>query len=185
MIAYLRGKIVSSNVDYAIIDVAGVGYGVQLTIRDASSISAGQDVEVLVSEVVREQSYDLHGFLTLKDKQLFEKLLKVNGIGPRTAMALIGLDGSDALISAIANSDIKFLISAPGVGKRVAERLLIDLKDKVEEVIVTSTNRHDQRVEDALLSLGFKLNDIKSMLEGVDSAASVEEQIRQALKRKN
>lgn len=185
MIAYLRGKIVTSDIDYAVIDVAGVGYGVQLTIRDASSVSIGQDTEVLVSEVIREQSYDLYGFLALKDKQLFEKLLKVNGIGPRTAMALIGLEGSDALISAIANSDIKFLISAPGVGKRVAERLLIELKDKVEQVATVSVNRPDQRAEDALLSLGFKPNDAKAMLEGVDANAPIEEQIRQALKRKN
>lgn len=184
MIAFIRGVVESVGYDSVVIDVGGVGYGVQLHIRDVSSLRKGQNIEAHISEIIREQAHDLYGFTQIEDKTFFELLLKVSGVGPRIALALMGLASKEEVAGAIQNGDIVLISSAPGIGKRLAERIVVELKDKVGAsgmIITTKSSVHNQ-TEDALLSLGFKPNDIKLMLKDIDTTMSVEEQIRQALK---
>lgn len=184
MIAFIRGVVEVVAYDSVIVDVGGVGYGVQLHIRDVSTLKKGQNIEVHISEIIREQAHDLYGFINAEDKAFFELLLKVSGVGPRIALALLGLASRDEVAGAIQNGDVTLISSAPGIGKRLAERIVVELKDKALPLSVTGSNNYGRQnqVEEALISLGFKPNDIKSMLTSIDTSATVEEQIRQALK---
>lgn len=184
MIAFIRGVVENVAFDSVVIDVNGVGYGIHLHVRDVSSLKKGQNIQVFISEIIREQSYDLYGFMQIEDKNFFELLLKVSGVGPRIALALLGMVSREEVAIAIQNGDIALISGAPGIGKRLAERLVVELKDKVagSGISMNGQSVNQNQVEDALISLGFKPNDIKSMLKNVDPNMSVEEQIRQALK---
>lgn len=184
MIAFLRGVVQSVAYDSVIVDVGNIGYGVQMHIRDVSSLKKNQNIEVFISEIIREQAHDLYGFINIEDKAFFEILLKVSGVGPRIALALLGMVSRDEIVSAIQSGDVNMLSGAPGVGKRLAERIVVELKNKsmpLDTSLLNTTSNQNQ-AEDALISLGFKANDVKLMLKGVDSSLSVEEQIKHALK---
>lgn len=187
MISVLNGVVDRCGYDGVTLLVNGVGYGVFMSIRDVAKLERESLITVYISEVIREQSYDLYGFLNEKDKDLFETLLKVSGVGPRIALALISITESHELIGAIQSSDISRLSSAPGVGKRLAERIVVEMKDKFkgiayEESNGTSIKNHHSQAEDALVSLGFKKVDAEIMLKNIDKSLTVEEQVRMALK---
>lgn len=188
MISLLNGVVDRCEYDGVTLLVNGVGYGVFVSIRDVAKLEKGSLVTVYISEVIREQSYDLYGFLEESDKELFETLLKVSGVGPRIALALISITESNELIGAIQSSDINKLSSAPGVGKRLAERIVVEMKDKFkgktyEMSNLSSPNNYHSQAEDALVSLGFKKIDAEMMLKNVDKSLTVEEQVRMSLKK--
>lgn len=189
MISLLSGVVERCGYDGVTVLVNGVGYGVFVSIRDVAKLEKGLSATVHISEVIREQSYDLYGFLEESDKELFETLLKVSGVGPRIALALISITESHELIGAIQSSDINKISSAPGVGKRLAERIVVEMKDKFKgrayEVSssVSASNSYHAQAEDALVSLGFKKIDAEMMLKNVDKSLTVEEQVRMALKK--
>ncbi len=188
MIGYLRGKIKAINFESVIIDVGGVGYGVHLCVRDVASLKLDQGVELFISEAVREQSYDLYGFFEVSEQHIFDQLIKVSGVGPRIALALLGIGQANDLFAAISTEDLSYLTRAPGVGKKLAEKMIIELRDKVPKLDPTYTGLQESSAtvdaEAALDSLGFKPNDIKQMMENVDKTLPVEAQIKQALLRK-
>jgi Holliday junction DNA helicase RuvA len=189
MIGYLRGKIKSIDFESVLVDVGGVGYGVHMSVRDVANLKIDQSVELLITEAVREQSYDLYGFFDASEKRIFDQLLKVNGVGPRIGLALLSVGRVNDLFSAISSEDISYLTQAPGVGKKMAEKMVIELRDKVPQFDPSYLSK-DRNLEStidaeaALLSLGFKTSDIKQMMDGVDNNLAVEEQIKQALSRK-
>ena len=188
MIAYLRGKVVSAGFDKIIVEVNGVGYGVSLSVRSATQVSSGDQIELHISEVIREQSFDLYGFLTSEEQSLFEILIKVNGVGPRLALAILGIGSGNDIASAVTGGDDRFFSRAPGVGKKLAERLIIELRDKVAGSFYGSlpaqTSGGSPNAMSALMALGFSSDDSRSMLSSVDDSLSVEEQITLALKNK-
>lgn len=187
MIAFLRGVVEYIGYDSVGIDVAGVGYGVQMNIRDVASLKKGQDVNLLISEIIREQSFDLYGFTDVKDKNFFDLILKVSGVGPRIALALVGMATIEEIASAIKTSNIAILTSAPGVGKKLAERIVVELRDKINTDLAVSSEKFTSisaQAEEALLALGFKQADAQAMLKNVDASLPVSEQVRAALKGK-
>lgn len=189
MIGYLKGKIKSVNFESVLVDVNGIGYEVHMSVRDVANIKNDQVIELLITEAIREQSYDLYGFLEISEKRIFDQLLKVNGVGPRIGLALLSVGQTSDLFAAISSEDISYLTQAPGVGKKMAEKMIIELRDKVPQLDPSYTkNKHDSEssidAEAALLSLGFKMNDIRQMVDGIDKNLPVEEQIKQALSRK-
>ena len=188
MISYLKGRVIEASFNRFIIDVGGVGYGVSLSVQTAAQLSKGNDVELFISEVVREQAYDLYGFLSLKEQTLFEQLNKVSGVGPRLALSILGLGDSNDIASAVGRSDDKYFSRAPGVGKKLAERLVIELRDKVDSVILSSADSASEHgsldAKSALMSLGFSSEDARKMLDGVDNSLSIEQQVTAALKNK-
>jgi len=187
MIGYLKGKIRAINFESVVVEVGGVGYGVHMCVRDVANLKSGQEVELLISEAIREQSYDLYGFFEVSEQHIFDQLLKVSGVGPRIGLALLGIGQANDLFAAISSEDLSYLTRAPGVGKKLAEKMIIELRDKVPKLDPTYNNEQESGAtidaEAALISLGFKASDVKQMMDTVDKMLPVEDQIKQALKR--
>lgn len=191
MIATLTGEVAEKLGDVIVLDVSGVGYGVLVSNEDFGRLPTGQKAKLYIYEHIREQQHDLFGFITLDTKQLFEILLSVNGVGPKMALNVLSIGNSNGVRAAIATGDVKFIQQANGVGKRVAERIVVDLKDKVglEGVDLASTGLlqgdgmllKDEAVE-ALVSLGYNAQDAAKALQGVDVTLSTEDRIKQALR---
>ena len=131
MIATLNGVVSEKLADVVVLEVGGMGYGLLVSTEDYGRLEAGQQAKLYVYEHIREQAHDLFGFLTRDSKSLFEQLLDVNGVGPKMALNVLSIGSGEAVRQAIASGDVKFIQQANGVGKRVAERLVVELKDKV------------------------------------------------------
>ncbi len=190
MIATLSGIVGEKLPEQLVLDVSGVGYGLQVTAEDFGRLASGEQAKVYVYEHIREQSHDLFGFLQLDTKKLFEQLLGVKNVGPKVALAVLDIGTAPAVRGAIAAGDVKLLQSAKGVGKRAAEQIVVELRDKVglassdtAEGIVgrPGINTQDEAVE-ALMSLGYSPQDATTALKDIDQALPVEERIKQALK---
>lgn len=190
MIAHLTGKIIDKNLNLMIIDVAGVGYEVAVSVSDAAKISLGDDVSLKIYHHIREQSQELFGFLELGSKELFKLLITVQGIGPKAALAILSIGEFEAVRSAIARGDSKYIQQASGVGKKTAERVCVDLSDKISapsvmsaDFIQTELNTDDEAVE-TLLALGYNLTDATALLSGIDVKLTTQERVKLALKNK-
>jgi Holliday junction DNA helicase RuvA len=191
MIATLTGVVAEKIHDVVVLNVSGVGYGLLVTAEDFGSLSTTATFKLYVYEHIREQAHDLYGFIRLETKALFELLLGVNGVGPKMALNVLSVGSSDAVRSAIATGDVKYIQQAAGVGKRVAERIVVDLKDKVglEGVELSTTGllqgQHmilQDEAAEALVALGYSPQDAVTALQQVDNALSTEERIKQALR---
>jgi Holliday junction DNA helicase RuvA len=141
MIAFLRGTLLEKHPNQAIVDTGGVGYDVQIPVSTFSSLpDAGAEVRLRIHTHVREDALLLYGFLTAEEKAIFEKLITVSGIGPTLAIKVLsGLNTGD-LVTAIRNSQVDQLVRIPGVGKKTAERMVLELKDKLESVGVVAAS---------------------------------------------
>lgn len=191
MIAHIKGEIAEKFANSVIIDVQGVGYEISLTSPDYDALNLNDTVKVYTYHHVREQSEELFGFTALEGKKLFELLITVQGIGPKAAMSILSLGSYEEVRNAIANADTAFVSKASGVGKKSAERVIVDLREKVglptyygrksDPVASTTVPANDEAL-DALMALGFQLADATRALEGVDLDLPVEERIRLALK---
>jgi len=192
MITTLSGTISEKIGDILVIDVGGVGYGLFVTSEDLRSLETGQSTKLYTYEHIREQSHDLFGFCKLETKQLFEKLLGVNGVGPRMGINILSIGSPVAVRSAIAVGNVKFLQGAQGVGKRVAERIIVDLKDKVGlasselsdiGLLMSETEASKDEAVAALVALGYSIADASTMLGNIDPKLSTQERLKLALKR--
>lgn len=191
MIAHLKGTIAEKFGNFVIVDVGGVGYEVLLTTIDAEGLTLEQQVKLYTYHHVREQAEDLFGFLSLEGKKIFELLITVQGIGPKNAMAVLSLAAPEEVRNAIANADAEFVAKASGVGKKSAERVIVNLRDKVglptyygrKTEMQAELVQSDEALE-ALMALGFQLADATKALSGVDAGLPVEERIKLALKNK-
>ena len=137
MIAFLRGRIVDRQPNRIIIDIQGVGYDVHVPLSTFYEIGeVGTDVALRVHTHVREDALQLYGFLTVLERQLFERLIAISGIGPKLAVAVLsGMDPRD-LVTAVQRADIARLTSIPGVGKKTAERIVLELKDRLAQIVM-------------------------------------------------
>lgn len=185
MIGYITGKPLFEIEGNIIIDVRGVGYTIACTPQTLSLTLASTDISLFIHTIVRETAFDLYGFETKNELFFFKKLLAVSGIGPRSALAMIGLASTDTLYQAIVNSNIDFLTSVPGIGKKTAERMCIELHDKLKDY-AGNTDREikdgDQDVIDALLALGYSSAQAHKTLSQIPSELeSVNERIKVAL----
>lgn len=188
MIATLTGTIAEKLAEQLIIDVNGVGYGLLVTNEDFGVLAIGDQIKMYIYEHIKESNYDLYGFKNLDSKKLFEQLLEVNGVGPKMALNILGIGTADAVRTAIASGDTKYIQSANGVGKRVAERVVVELKDKVGLIshegatdFLQGPSMQDEAVQ-ALVALGFSTQDASTALQKVDSTLPTEERIKLALK---
>lgn len=193
MIAHLRGKVEEKFGDNGIIiDVNGVGYEILVPIPDFEAVSLNEERKFYTYHSVKENSEDLFGFSSLAAKKLFELLISVQGVGPKAGIAILSLADTEEVRNAIANGDVAFVTKASGVGKKSAERVIVDLKDKVgipsrygaTEVKygLKASNEPDEAL-DALIALGFPLKEATAALEKVPTELPVEERVRQALKK--
>lgn len=191
MIAHVSGVLAEKFVSSVIIDVGGVGYEVFVSSLDYEALSLGEPVKFYTHHHVREQEQSLFGFTSLSAKRLFELLISVQGIGPKAALAILSLAPSEHIRMAIANGEVAAIQKASGIGKRSAERVVVDLKDKVglpgaDYAGVANASAgpalpHNDAL-DALVALGYSLADASDALQGIDPSLPTEERIKQALK---
>ncbi len=192
MIVQLRGEVAEKLTDQVIIDCQGVGYGVLVTAEDHGALKSGQPAKLYIYEHIRENNFDLFGFIKLEARGLFEQLLGVNGVGPKMAMSIMSIGSMDSVRSAIAAGDIKYISRASGVGRRVAERIVVDLKDKVglvtsehaTDFLASGAIQSDDEALQGLIALGFTANDAAHALASIDPKLSAEERIKLALKQR-
>jgi len=188
MIAHISGKIVEKFAGSVIVDVAGVGYEVIVPTNEFERAVLGDDIKFYTYHNITDRSQELFGFSSLAAKKLFELLITVQGIGPRAGIAIMSLGETEDVRNSIACEDAKFIQKASGVGKKSAERVILDLKDKVGMAISKSQNTEnphyfssDEALE-ALIALGFNLNDATKALEQIPRDLPTEERITLALK---
>lgn len=158
MIAFLRGRLLEKRPNQVILDVNGVGYSVTIPVSTFSQLpERGAEAQLFVYTHVREDTLALYGFLTEKEKDLFEKLISVTGIGPKLAVTLLSGLEAEELRTAIRKGDVQRLVRVPGVGRKTGERLVLELRDKVgpaPETEAAAPSRLDEEVISALLNLG-------------------------------
>lgn len=190
MIAHVFGKVAEKFNGAIIVDVHGVGFEISVASGDFDAVVIDQEVKFFTHHHVREQAEELFGFSSLAAKKLFELLIGVQGVGPKAALAILSLGDAESVRNAIANSDSAYMQQASGIGKKTAERVVVDLSDKVglpahygrkNEPAQTELNTSDEALE-ALMALGYTLADATKALEGVDQKMSTSERVRAALK---
>lgn len=191
MIAHISGVVAEKFGGSLIVDVHGVGYEVAVAASDYDRVMLGDEVKLYTYHHVREQAEELFGFSSLAAKKLFELLITVQGVGPKAALAILGIADSEIVRNAIANSDSAFVARASGVGKKTAERVVVDLKDKVglalryDNDVLTGESQsivHTDEALEALMALGYSLADASGALEGVPTDLSTADRVTQALK---
>ncbi len=192
MIAYLSGVVESKNIDSVVLEVHGVGYGLRVTATDAANLVSGETAKLQVYEHIREDQYDLFGFTKESTKTLFQQLLGVKNVGPKVALAILDIGSESSVRSAIAGGEIKLLQAAKGVGKRAAEQIIVELRDKVglqatvdaEGVVARSAVDVNDEATQALVALGYSEADAQTALATIDPELNVEQRIKLALKRR-
>jgi len=168
MIAKLSGTFDGTTPEgAAIILVGGVGYCVRLA-HPGNHLSPGEHTSLFIHTAVREDALDLYGFTTEEELQFFKQLMGVSGIGPKTALSIMGASDLSALKRAIASGDTRALVSVFGIGKKSAERLVVELRDKVHTSNTADTG-DDSEVMEALLSLGYTASEIRKVLKGISA----------------
>lgn len=192
MIAHIKGMVEEKfGTNGLIIDVSGVGYEMLVPVPDFESATLGEERKFYTYHAVKENSEELYGFSSLAAKKIFELLISVQGVGPKAGIAIMSLAEAEEVRNAIANGDVAFVGKASGVGKKSAERVIVDLRDKVgipsrygatEVKFGGGKNDEPDEALDALIALGFPLKEATAALEKVDSRLPVEERVKLALK---
>lgn len=185
MIGFLQGQPKILN-DQVIILINGVGYQVTTSSKTVAAISQKETIELFIYTHVREDAFELFGFLSQDEKKLFTLLLDVSGVGPRTALG-ISDKGSESIIAAVQQADVKFFSSVHRVGKKLAQKIIIELKGKLgslKELQLGPTSSKEQELVTAMVSLGFDENDVLQMLQEDDySEVSLEESIKRLIQK--
>jgi Holliday junction DNA helicase RuvA len=188
MIAYLRGQIINKASGYVIVEVNGLGYQVFVGENLGNELKANTEVELYTHHQVREEASDLYGFKTIDDLSLFELLLSVSGVGPKSALGVLSLASADDIKEAIVRGDADLLTKVAGIGKKTAERLVLELKNKVMRVSsgtsLESATLGSSDELDALMSLGYSLSEARTALNAVSSEViDSGERVKAALKK--
>jgi Holliday junction DNA helicase RuvA len=181
MISRLRGTVVARTPTGLVLDVGGVGYLVAATPRVTARV--GEEATVETHLHVREDALQLYGFASAEERGLFELLLAVSGIGPKVALAIVSGSPPAELRRAIARDDLARFEAIPGIGRKTAQRVVMELKDKLGEPAVVGSAGGALLARDALVELGWSVVDADRVLADVDESLSVEEQVRTALKK--
>ena len=185
MIAFLRGRLLEADADGLVIEVGGVGLRVHAS---AAAVRAAQDapgnVRLQTHLVVREDALQLYGFGSASEREMFELLLGVSGVGPKVALGIVSGSTPEELRRAIARDDLARFEAIPGVGRKTAQRVVLELKDKLPFADVVGAGARDElTARDALVELGWSLTDADRALADVDETLPVEEQVRAALRK--
>jgi len=188
MIAHLRGKLLAKHPNQAVVEAAGVGYDVTISVPTFSDLpGVGGEVALHIHTHVREDTIALYGFLRSAEKALFEKLITVSGIGPKLAVTILSGMAADEMVSAIRGNDIARLTRIPGIGKKTAERMVLELRDKLSaekpgEIAAAPTmSAVEQDVLSALVNLGYQQAAAEKVLASVATRGQFDAMFREAL----
>lgn len=189
MISRLRGIVLEKNPPSVIVDVHGVGYEAQVSMQTFYTLPAiGEEVQLYTQLVVREDAHLLFGFSSKEERETFQALVKVSGIGAKIALGILSALTSDELASAVANEDIKRLIAAPGIGKKTAERMVLELRGKLVSstqpdgaIAIAENSQHDVIIH-TLIALGYNDKEARQACKNLPEGTDVSEGVRLALK---
>lgn len=189
MISFLRGKLLFKHPNQAVVDVNGVGYEANITVPTFSELPGpGAEVALFIHTHVREDALSLFGFLRAEEKQLFEKLISVSGIGPKLAITILSGLSAQAAVAAIQGNDVAALTRVPGIGKKTAERMVLELRDKLQGLggappAAVAASPMEEDVISALLNLGYNRGMAEKALAraGKTEGQSFDELFRRAL----
>ena len=178
MYEYLNGELAHILPTAIVVDVHGVGYQVVFANPYRLQDSLKKQIKVLVQQVVREDSITLYGFISSEERELFQRLISVSGIGPKSAMSILANDDTEGFVNAVESGNVTYLTKFPGVGKKTAQQIILDLKGKFEAVpeettkAVVSTNQATlEEAKEALLGLGYSAKEITKILKSLEAAA--------------
>jgi Holliday junction DNA helicase RuvA len=186
MIGRLRGTLVAKGVDGVVVDVAGVGYEIAMAARGLAEMpGVGEEAVVHVHTHVREDQLALFGFPSLDERDLFRILLGASGVGPKVALAMLGTLSPSELRRAIASEDVATLSTVPGIGKRTAQKLVLELRERLDLPAVESLGAGSElaEVREALESLGYQPAEIREAMEGLADGDGIQTLLRAALQR--
>lgn len=194
MIYYVSGKVAMLEPNLAVIDCGGVGYACNVTGYTSATLKLGQEAKLYITESIREDAYDLYGFSSREEQRCYQLLTSVNGVGPKAAMAILSAGGPQNFTLAVMTGDEKMLTAAQGVGKKIAQRIILELKDKVggsgteldfsnpTASAAPAVSNHTALASAALQELGYSAAEISAALKGCDPKATTEEMVRYALR---
>ena len=178
MYEYLNGELAHILPTAIVVDVYGVGYQVVFANPYRLQDSLKKQIKVLVQQVVREDSITLYGFISSEERELFQRLISVSGIGPKSAMSILANDDTEGFVNAVESGNVTYLTKFPGVGKKTAQQIILDLKGKFEAVpeettkAVVSTNQATlEEAKEALLGLGYSAKEITKIWKSLEAAA--------------
>ena len=192
MIAHIRGIVTEKIAGTVVVDVQGVGYELSVALGDFEAAQNGQEATFYTYHHIREQAEELFGFGSLAAKKLFQILIAVQGVGPKAALAILSLGSSEQVRNALAQGDAGFVQKAAGVGKKTAERIIVDVRDKVgvptqfgttdSTLTAPTPGEQPDEAREALMALGYTLADATKALEGIAQDLPTAERVRLALK---
>ncbi|MGY0375076.1 Holliday junction branch migration protein RuvA [Clostridium sp. JNZ J1-5] len=195
MFDYIKGTYIGLNKEYIVVENNNIGYKIYTSGSTMAKMpNINEEVKIYIEQIVREDFLGLYGFLTEEEREMFNLLMTINGVGRRAALSLLSIASVSKLKLAILSGDYKTLTKAPGVGKKIAQRIVLELKDKISKIgesdidlenIIDTTQdisrNHDEALE-ALIALGFTEKESESALKTVDTNGSLEEIIKSSLK---
>ena len=192
MLYYVSGEVTVLEPGLAVIDCAGVGYGCSVTAYTAAQLKLNQKAKLYITEAIREDAFDLYGFISREEQNSYELLTSVTGVGPKAALAILSA-GPQNFTLAVMTGDEKLLTAAQGVGKKLAQRIILELKDKIggstveldfsqPAVAAPAAQGNAAMANAALQELGYSASEIAMALKGVDPNATTEEMVRHALR---
>ena len=195
MIYYVSGPVTVLEPGLAVVDCGGVGYGCRVTAYTAAQLKLDKPAKLYITESIREDAHDLYGFISREEQRCYELLTSVTGVGPKAAMAILSSGGPQNFTLAVMTGDEKMLTAAQGIGKKIAQRIILELKDKIggggveldfsTGPAVTAPAQQGNNVAlatAALQELGYSQAEIATALKGVDASATTEEMVRHALR---
>ena len=194
MIYYVSGPVTILEPGLAVIDCGGVGYGCRVTAYTSAQLKLNQNARLYITESIREDAHDLYGFISKEEQRCYELLTSVNGVGPKAAMAILSAGGPQNFTLAVMTGNDKMLTAAQGVGKKIAQRIILELKDKIggasaeldfsagPAAAPVQSGNNAALAHAALQELGYTAAEINAALKGVDPKATTEEMVRYALR---
>ncbi len=195
MLYYVSGTVAILEPGMAVIDCGGVGYGCRITAYTAGQLKLNQNARLYITESIREDAFDLYGFISREEQRCYELLTSVNGVGPKAAMAILSAGGPQNFTLAVMTGDEKMLTAAQGVGKKIAQRIILELKDKIgggnmeldfsggaAAAAPAQKGSNAALAHAALQELGYSPAEINTALKGADPNATTEEMVRHALR---
>jgi Holliday junction DNA helicase RuvA len=195
MFYHLKGTITDIVPGMAVVECGGVGYGVYTSMYTLSQLRVGTEDKLYISESVREDAFDLYGFKTLSEKNCFDLMISVSGVGPKAAISILSSSTPDGIYMAVMSGNEKALTVAPGIGKKIAQRILLELKDKIgkeaaeisasSDFVIPSNDGAQSKMADAAAALGvlgYSSSECAAALKGIDMELPLEEIIRTALR---
>ena len=193
MFYHINGAVSELEPTLAVIDCGGVGFAVNITMNTASTLTVGDRAKLFISEAIGESNFDLYGFMNKSEKRCFEMLISVSGIGPKAAMSILSHNSPESLALAVMCDDVKALTVAQGIGKKIAQRVILELKDKISkesasieqiQIPVAANPMHSSAVNDALMGLsvlGYSSAEISPVIKTLDTENMSAEQIIKAV----